>query len=35
MTKQTNTSYVKWPTFEEIQEMFKEHFVITRREDGE
>lgn len=30
----TNTNYVKWPTFEEIQEMFKEHFVITRREDG-
>lgn len=35
MSKQeTNTSYVQWPTFEEIQEMFKEHFVITRREDG-
>lgn len=30
----TNTSYVKWPSFEEIQEMFKEHFIITRREDG-
>ena len=30
----TNTDYVKWPSFEEIQEMFKEHFVITRREDG-
>ena len=30
----TNTDYVKWPTFEEIQEMFKEHFEITRREDG-
>ncbi|MDR1765400.1 MAG: enoyl-CoA hydratase/isomerase family protein [Lachnospiraceae bacterium] len=32
--KKTNTSYVKWPTFEEIVEMFKEHFIITRREDG-
>lgn len=30
----TNTSFVKWPSFEEIQEMFKEHFIITRREDG-
>jgi len=30
----TNAGYVKWPTFEEIQEMFKEHFIITRREDG-
>lgn len=30
----TNASYVKWPSFEEIQEMFKEHFIITRREDG-
>lgn len=32
--KITNASYVKWPSFEEIQEMFKEHFIITRREDG-
>ncbi len=30
----TNASYVKWPTFEEIKEMFKEHFIIDRREDG-
>lgn len=34
MSKITNTSYVKWPSFEEIQEMFKEHFIIDRREDG-
>jgi len=32
--KQTNASYVKWPTFEEIKEMFKEHFIMDRREDG-
>jgi enoyl-CoA hydratase/carnithine racemase len=32
--KETNTSYVKWPSFEEIQEMFKEHFIIDRRDDG-
>ncbi|MBP1925808.1 enoyl-CoA hydratase/carnithine racemase [Sedimentibacter acidaminivorans] len=30
----TNAGYVNWPSFEEIQEMFKEHFIITRREDG-
>lgn len=30
----TNAGYVKWPTFEEIKEMFKEHFIMTRREDG-
>jgi len=30
----TNASYVKWPTFEEIKEMFKEHFIMDRREDG-
>lgn len=30
----TNTQYVKWPTFEQIQEMFAELFVITRRDDG-
>ncbi|MFT4008005.1 MAG: enoyl-CoA hydratase/isomerase family protein [Lacrimispora sp.] len=30
----TNTSYVKWPDFEEIKEMFKEHFIMDRREDG-
>ncbi len=32
--RETNTSYVKWPAFEEIREMFKEHFIIDRREDG-
>jgi len=32
--KQTNAGYVKWPTFEEIKEMFKEHFIMDRREDG-
>lgn len=31
---ETNTSYVKWPSFEEIKEMFKEHFIIDRRDDG-
>jgi enoyl-CoA hydratase/carnithine racemase len=30
----TNASYVKWPNFEEIKEMFKEHFIMDRREDG-
>ncbi|MEL7655635.1 MAG: enoyl-CoA hydratase/isomerase family protein [Bacillota bacterium] len=30
----TNTSYVKWPSFEEIKEMFKEQFIMDRREDG-
>jgi enoyl-CoA hydratase/carnithine racemase len=30
----TNTSFVKWPTFEQIQEMFAEQFHITRRDDG-
>ena len=30
----TNTNYVKWPTFEEIKEMFKEQFIMDRREDG-
>lgn len=32
--RETNTSFVKWPTFEEIKEMFKEHFIMERREDG-
>jgi enoyl-CoA hydratase/carnithine racemase len=32
--KSTNTSYVKWPAFEEIKEMFKEQFIMDRREDG-
>jgi enoyl-CoA hydratase/carnithine racemase len=30
----TNTSYVKWPEFEEYKEMFKEHFIMEKREDG-
>jgi enoyl-CoA hydratase/carnithine racemase len=35
MTKrETNAGYVKWPSFEEIKEMFKEHFIMDRREDG-
>ncbi|MBG0763561.1 MAG: hypothetical protein H0S78_01510, partial [Tissierellales bacterium] len=34
MSKKTNADYVKWPSFEEIQDMFKEHFIIDRREDG-
>ncbi len=33
-TRETNAGYVKWPTFEEIKEMFKEHFIMDRREDG-
>ncbi len=32
--KITNASYVKWQDFEEIKEMFKEHFIMDRREDG-
>ncbi len=32
--RETNAGYVKWPTFEEIKEMFKEHFIMDRREDG-
>lgn len=30
----TLTNYVKWPTFDEMKEMFKEHFKMERREDG-
>lgn len=30
----TNTSYVNWPVFEEYKEMFKEHFIMDKREDG-
>ncbi|MBU4335803.1 MAG: enoyl-CoA hydratase/isomerase family protein, partial [Actinobacteria bacterium] len=30
----TNTNYVKWPDFEQIKEMFKELFIMDRREDG-
>lgn len=32
--RETNAGYVKWPSFEEIKEMFKEHFIMDRREDG-
>ncbi len=28
------TNYVKWPTFEEYKEWFKEHFIMEKREDG-
>ena len=30
----TLTNFVGWPTFEEMKEMFKEHFIMDRREDG-
>jgi enoyl-CoA hydratase/carnithine racemase len=30
----TNTRYVKWPSFDEIKEMFAELFIMDRREDG-
>ena len=30
----TLTNFVGWPTFEEMKEMFKEHFIMERREDG-
>lgn len=30
----TNTEYVKWPKFDEIKEMFKELFIMDRRDDG-
>lgn len=30
----TKTSFVGWPNFEEMKEMFKEHFIMERREDG-
>ncbi len=29
-----NTDFVKWPTFEQIKEMFAEHFLMERRDDG-
>jgi enoyl-CoA hydratase/carnithine racemase len=32
--KKTNTSYVKWPDFEQIKEMFSEHFIMDKRDDG-
>ena len=28
------TNYVKWPKFEEYKEMFKEHFIMEKRDDG-
>jgi enoyl-CoA hydratase/carnithine racemase len=30
----TNTQFVKWPNFDEIKEMFKELFIMDRRDDG-
>ncbi len=30
----TLTSFVKWPKFEEYKEMFKEHFIMEKRDDG-
>ncbi|QAT44003.1 enoyl-CoA hydratase/isomerase family protein [Aminipila luticellarii] len=30
----TQTQFVGWPTFDELKEMFKEHFIMERREDG-
>lgn len=30
----TNAGYVKWPTFDEIRDMFQEHFIMDRRDDG-
>lgn len=29
-----NTEFVKWPTFDQIKEMFAEHFLMERRDDG-
>ncbi len=29
-----NTDFVKWPTFEQIKEMFAELFHMERRDDG-
>jgi len=28
------TSFVKWPKYEEYREMFKEHFIMEKRDDG-
>jgi enoyl-CoA hydratase/carnithine racemase len=28
------TNYVKWPKYEEYKEMFKEHFIMEKRDDG-
>ena len=30
----TNTRFVDWPKYEEYKEMFKEHFIMDRRDDG-
>lgn len=30
----TKTNFVPWITFDEMKELFKEHFVMERREDG-
>jgi enoyl-CoA hydratase/carnithine racemase len=30
----TLTKFVKWPQFEEYKEMFKEHFIMEKRDDG-
>ena len=32
--RETNAGYVKWPSFAEIKEMFKEHFIMDMRPDG-
>jgi hypothetical protein len=28
------TSFVKWPKFEEYEEMFEGHFIMEKRDDG-
>lgn len=30
----TNTSFVDWPKYEEYKKMFKEHFIMEKRDDG-
>ena len=30
----TNTRFVDWPKYEEYKEMFKEHFIMEKRDDG-
>jgi enoyl-CoA hydratase/carnithine racemase len=30
----SQTSYVEWPKFEDYQKMFKEHFIMEKRDDG-
>jgi enoyl-CoA hydratase/carnithine racemase len=29
-----NTKFVQWPKYEEYKEMFKEHFIMEKRDDG-